>query len=137
MKWEIFKNWFFSYPNGTFSDHKIFLKFFIPLYNNFIPCEISFSDPKKNLTFFIPFYNNFIPCETGFVSCCAFISYQAQAFRTMSLYFIPSGQVFIPHATNFILIISFSTHLIARLIVCIHSVCPVCACHRMHTQAPH
>ena len=42
-------------------------------------------------------------------------------FVPWAWYFIPSGQVFIPHATNFILIISFSTLLIARLIVCIHS----------------
>jgi hypothetical protein len=42
-------------------------------------------------------------------------------FVPWAWYFIPSGQVFIPHATNFILIISFSTLLITRLIVCIHS----------------
>jgi hypothetical protein len=40
-------------------------------------------------------------------------------FVPWAWYFIPSGQVFIPQTTNFILI-SFSTHLIARLIVHIH-----------------
>ena len=54
------------------------------------------------------------------VVCCAFIPYQAQAFRTLSMVFHTKWPSFHTPRTNFILI-SFSTHLIARLIVCIHS----------------
>jgi hypothetical protein len=54
------------YKKNYKKDYKKNLNFFIPLYNNFIPLEISFSDPKKKLNFFIPLYNIFIPCEISF-----------------------------------------------------------------------
>ena len=111
---------------------------FHTLENNFIPWSL-FHTLK---TFFIPLYINFIPLK--FVSYLEnffhtfiqqfhtlwnfFLLFTVLSFHTKhkhfvpwTWYFIPSGQVFIPHATNFILIISFSTLLIARLIVCIHS----------------
>jgi len=72
-------------------------------------------------TFFIRLYKNFIPCENCFCSMlCISFHTKDKHFVPWAWYFIPSGQVFIPHATNFTLI-SFSTHLIASLIVCIHS----------------
>ena len=62
--------------------------------------------------------NFFIPCENCFcfIPCILFHT-KHKNFVPYAWYFILNGQVSIPHATNFILI-SFSTHFIASLIVC-------------------
>ncbi len=85
---------FFSYPKGTFSyPWKQFHTFevcFIPwklfsyLYTSISYLWSLFHTLK---TFFISLCNNFIPCEFFFVIYCAFISYQAQAFRTLNMVF--------------------------------------------------
>ncbi len=108
MKWEICKNWFFFIPKRyffiplkTISYPKIFFHtfqslfhtlktFFITLYNNFIPWKfVSYLE-----IFFHTFIQQFhtlwkllMMMILLFVVCCAFISYQAPAFRTLSMVF--------------------------------------------------
>jgi hypothetical protein len=121
--------------------------FFIPLYKNFIPWKFFhtliqkfhtlpryFSYPQKQFhtltfKFLFSYLKNFFhtPIQKFHTLWKLVLFYAVLSFHTehkyfvpWSWYFIPSGQVFIPPTTNFILI-SFSTHLIARLIVCTHS----------------
>jgi hypothetical protein len=107
---------FFSYPFTNISYLKknsfIPVKLFSSCAYFFIPFFQILYAPRKTVSYCLKKFHTF---EFFFIPCISFHT-KHKHFVLYAWYFIPSGQVSIPHATNFILI-SFSTHLIASMYI--------------------